>query len=134
MKEQRFRCKVIALLLMVLLGWAALHGARTIPVTMEDSSLRDAIRTATGQTAMSPEAMEQREASPTPDSGERTTVPDAYWTGATAAASPASKETETSVSEAVQPTPAPPLIQFFSAETAKPDDSPWETPLDTTGL
>ena len=53
MKQQAFRCKLIALLLIALLGLAAANGVRTIPFAGESGDLRSAILRLTGQESAS---------------------------------------------------------------------------------
>ena len=63
MKNQRFRYKLIALLLMGLLLLAGVYGIRTIPLTGPSDSLRDSILRLTGQSASPP----AESPSPSPD-------------------------------------------------------------------
>lgn len=54
MKNQRFRFKIIALLLVFLLFLACFHGLRTIPLIGPEVSLREAILRLTDQSASPP--------------------------------------------------------------------------------
>ena len=51
MKNQRYRSKIIALLLVALLGLTVVGGIRSIPETESQASLRDSILRLTGQSA-----------------------------------------------------------------------------------
>ena len=55
MKGQRYRFKLITLLLMGLILLSLVHGARTIPLESSSASLRDSILRLTGQATPSPE-------------------------------------------------------------------------------
>ncbi|MCR4876349.1 MAG: hypothetical protein K5922_04185 [Clostridiales bacterium] len=66
MKNQRFRFKLIALLLIGLIGLAGVYGIRTIPLTGPSVSLRDAILRLTGQSSPAPSVSPPPEAASVP--------------------------------------------------------------------
>ena len=68
MKTQRFRFRVVALILIALLGLAGFYGLRTVPFSADQpsssGSLREAVLRLTGQASPSPEPHPEESSAP----------------------------------------------------------------------
>ncbi len=133
MKNQRFRFRLITLLLIGLIALAAFCGARTIPVMDSSASLRDAILRLTGQnvpagpaatpsSAYSTEGLVFSPSSPAPSSSPSAfSVGNLLFTGLSPSSSPVPDPSPADQKDLSLPEA---LSQYFSSVSPDPAASP----------